>query len=248
MVSREVKAMSNQVNPRDVWYMGYFSMSDDEKSAQLAKLIRRVNEEEPRTLKREASRYLKGVVLRQKSDPYLDRLIVHFETFVDQRGISGYITKTMACDAGIVPESYSASAWRSLMNRVMSKVPSLRKHTERAPFRKKMGTRPSLYLTDTCDVKRLYNARQEIFDSDNEKDAKTMVDLIMNTELFKSSRPGIQIRMVDIGPAVDNILFPEWGIKELSVFSRFVQQYLIPSLRVGEQDWSQQGPTLNRRV
>ena len=225
-------------------------MSDDEKSTQLAKLIRRVNEEEPRRLKIEASRYLKGVTQRQKTDQYLDRLILHFDTFVDQRGIVGYVTKTMASDLGIITGAHSASAWRSLMNRAMSKVPTLSKHTERAPkdFSKKLGTRPSLYLTDACDVGRLYNVREEIFDPDNEKDAKTMVDLIMKTELFKSSRPGIKVRMLDIGPAVNNMLFPKWGMKELSVFSRFVQQHLIPTLRLDEQDWSQQGPTLNRRV
>ena len=228
--------------------MGYFSMTDDEKTEQLAKLIRRINEEEPIATKREASRYLKGVTLRQKSDPYLDRLIVHFETFVDQRGISGYITKTMACDEGMVPESYSASAWRSLMKRVMNKVPSLRKHTERAPFRKKMGTRPALYLTDDCDVKRLYNAREEIFDSDNDNDAKTMVDLILKTELFESSRPGTVVRMVDIAPAVNHILFPDWKIGQLSVFSSFVQQHPITALREMNQNWSQHGPALNRRA
>jgi len=239
--------MSTPINPKDVWYMDYFSMSDEEKSAQLVRLIRRINEEEPATAKRDASRYLKGIVLRKKTDPYVEKLILHFETFVDERGISGYITKPMATEEGMIPESFSASAWRSLMNRVMKQVKTLRKHSERAPFRKKMGTRPALYCTDTCDLVRLYNLREDMYDYTNKADATKMVELVTKSEIFAASRPGISIRMIDIAPAVNDKLFPVWSIKEVSQFSQFVQTHLIPALREAGQDWSQSGPTLNRR-
>ena len=230
----------------DSWVQSFISMNPAIQEEALRQLKFALNNESE-AIRRNASNFIKGVRVRNSNEDVYSAIKEHLTSFVDVRGIRGYINKPIAIEQGIVPADIPRSSWASIMKTFENRsyVAGFRKHDSKLPTTSgKAGARAALYITDDCDIDALFNERANLYDPKNPKDARRMVEIILESDRIVEPKTDI----ITLTKQIQHPLFPKWTFNDLSQINTFLEHHLVPALHEsGRGSWVSQGKILMRR-
>ena len=229
----------------DSWVNAFFGMKESSKLEALAELRERVNKSDNVSFKREVSGFINGIRLVKSHEKVTAAIENHLKHTKDERELYGYIDRRIAVKHGLIPSDWGPQQWHRTMDSLLRKssLSGLRISPSPLPRSKQKGRKPTLYITDDCDIESLFDARNRAYDPTNEDDALNMVIATKKAIDFGES----EIVLYEALKKVDHSLFPDMTTYNMrSPLTIWLHRYLLPS--VGGQDvWEVTGQTMSRK-
>jgi hypothetical protein len=229
----------------DSWVNSFFGMKNSNKVEALNALRDKINKSDNVPFKKEMSGFLNGIRLVKSHEKIVAAIEHHLKHVRDERDLYGYIDRRIAVKYELIPSDWGPQQWNSIMNSILRKntVPGFRAYHTPLPRAKQKGRKPTLYVSDDCDVESLFDARSREFDPTNEDDAQQMVKAVKNFVDFERPR----INLYEELKQVNHPLFPDLTVYTMrSATFTWLSNYLIPSIG-GIEVWKLNGLELQRR-
>jgi hypothetical protein len=229
----------------DSWVNAFFRMKEASKLEALAELRERVNKSDNVAFKKEVSGFINGVRLVKSHEKITAAIEHHLKHTKDERELYGYIDRRIAVKHELIPSDWGPQQWHRTMSSLLRKssLPGLRVSSSPLPRSKQKGRKPTLYITDDCDVESLFDARNRAYDPTNEDDALNMVIATKKAIDFGESR----IVLYEELKKVDHPLFPDLtSFNMRSPLTTWLHQYLLPGVG-GQEVWNVTGLTMERK-
>lgn len=229
----------------DSWVNSFFGMKNSNKVEALNALRDKINKSDNVSFKKEMSGFLNGIRLVKSHEKIVAAIEHHLKHVRDERDLYGYIDRRIAVKYELIPSDWGPQQWNSIMNSILRKntIPGFRAYHTPLPRAKQKGRKPTLYVSDDCDVESLFNARDRAYDPTNKEDAGQMVKIAMNAIDFDAQ----EIRLYEAFNVIDHPLFPDLTAYTMrSSLHTWLHQYLLPELG-GLEVWRITGLTMRRK-
>jgi len=229
----------------DSWINSFFGMKNSNKVEALNALRDKINKSDNITFKKEMSGFLNGIRLVKSHEKIVAAIEHHLKHVRDERDLYGYIDRRIAVKNELIPTDWGPQQWNSIMNSILRKnsISGFRAYHTPLPRAKQKGRKPTLYVSDDCDVESLFNARHRAYDPTNKEDASQMVACVKKALDFDND----VIRLFEELKTVDHPLFPDLTAHTMrSSLYTWLHQYLLPEVG-GHVVWEVTGLTLTRK-